>query len=212
MKKIILLTFLCLASVVNILAQAEDITKDEYYRQLKTAEAKGEEVSRRIIAQVENFRKEKLHSSEEFIYKYLIPDRSHYLHISKSAEVTKRSEVIQIGETYYCRTDNRKWKKSKFWCGEIVLDSVQRRINTKYTLENTTLDNQNLKLYSEYLFSEVNREAVGKRQHCFWLNEAGLLVRQEFVKGLLDSAGISSKRTEIYEYNPQDLKIEAPIK
>ena len=31
----------------------------------------------------------------------------------------RKSELIQIGKTFYCRENGGRWKKSREWCGPV---------------------------------------------------------------------------------------------
>jgi hypothetical protein len=73
-------------------------------------------------------------------------------------------------------------------------------------------NNENTKLYQQYTTSADDKNAVYYLQDKFWLNSSGLLIRREIEYGKVQPKSIGSRELEVYEYNPKNLKIEAPIK
>jgi hypothetical protein len=49
-------------------------------------------------------------------------------------------------------------------------------------------------------------------QDKFWIDEKGFILQREMEYGSVEPSFVRSKQTDVYEYNPKDLKIEAPIK
>ena len=156
--------------------------------------------------------------SEEFIDEFVKPERRHYIHTQKFTDHTRKIELIQIGKTYYCRYDSDKWEQSKNWCADGTAYGMSNQISTKFTVENTKLGNQNVKLYEEYTTykntysPDKDKEGLSYSQRKFWLNDESFILREEFINGLLEPERVYWKQTETHEYNPKGLKIEAPIK
>jgi hypothetical protein len=218
MKKLVFLMIVSLATAINIFGQAKEITKEEYYQPFRDALKKGQEISRRNVTQRENYKEGKLSGTEDFIDEYIKPNRRHYIHSEKFADRTQKIELIQIGETYYCRRDDGNWKQSKNWCADGGTFGISNVVNSKFTVETTKLINQNVKLYEQFTTykntysPDKDKEGLSYWQSKFWLNDKGFILREETIDGLLQPERIYWKQVETYEYNPKDLKIEAPIK
>lgn len=217
MKRIIFLTIICITSAIIVSAQPKEITADEHNRTFREALDKGRGISRRQITQRESYREGKLYSTEEFIYEHVMPGKMRYVHSEKFADRTWKIELIHIDKTYYCRRDDGEWKKSATWCADGSVFGLPGIVSSKFTVEKTNFNNQSVRLFEEYttyknIYSaNKDKEGLSYWKSKFWINEGGLIVRQEGENGLLEPAQIRWKKVDTYEYNPKDLKIEAPI-
>jgi hypothetical protein len=220
MKKIIWLTIFCFAAALNVFGQAKEITRERYYQPFREALKKGNEITRRNLTRRENYADGKLSSTEEFINEFVKPDKRRYVHIEKFADRTSKVELIQIGETYYCRRDDGAWKQSgRTWCGDGSGNGgISNIASSKFTVEETKLKDQTVKFYHQYTTykntysPDKDKEGLSYWDSKYWLNNDGLIIREESADGLLQPERIYWKQTETYEYDPKDLKIEAPIK
>ena len=144
------------------------------------------------------------------------PNKRRYVEIYKSGNRTERDELIQIGEAYYCRTNDGIWKKSNQWCGELRISSLPMATSSKFTIEDTKINNQAVKLYQQYITykneysSNKAKEGLSYFQDKFWVDSNGFILRREWELGLLEPKKTYETMVTIYEYNPKDLKIEAP--
>ncbi len=218
MKKIISLFVLILLLSVFNFGQKTEITKGEYYQIYRTALKKGQEVSRRNISKQENYRDGKLYSTDEYLYEYLLPDREYYSHKESYSGKVNIVELIKIGEVFYCKRNNEGWKKSENWCADGSASGISNVISEKFTIEEVKNNNETLKLYQQvttyknsYSLNK-DKEGLSYWQTKFWINKNGYIVRKESEDGLSEPNRINRKQSEIYEYNPKNLKIEAPIK
>lgn len=64
---------------------------------------------------------------------------------------------------------------------------------------------------------QISRDALSGKGLTFendiiWYDSQGLVLRSEMVKGLLEPRVEEFREVVTYEYDPKDLKIEAPIK
>jgi hypothetical protein len=206
-----------LASIT--LAQSKDITREEYQAPWRAALKKAETLNRRHIQKSEFYRDNKLVLTEEWQYEYVMPDRIHYLHIRSREGKTQRTEQINIGNTLYCKQGDAPWTSP------LVGSCVGRSGGTfgsafeheRYTVEDVRLDGKHLKHYHSYITAynrfpqDPEKNFTSFSESVYWLNADGLLVREEYRGGRLDPQVIDDQIIDTYEYNPKDLKIEAPI-
>ncbi len=206
-----------LLSCIEVHGQTIEITEKEFYQQYRTATQKGREISSRSVTKRENFRDGILSSKEEYIFAYLLPDKKFYSHKESFSDKTQTVELIQIGEIYYCRRNNEEWKQSKNWCAGGSAFGLPNKISSKFTIEVVNSGGEKLKLYQEYTTYKntyspnKDKEGLSYWQKKFWINEAGLVIKEESENGLIEPVQIRWRQVETYEYNPKDLKIEAPI-
>jgi len=217
MKRIIFLIVFCLGTVFGAFGQTQEITEGEYWGQYRLATGKPFEKSKRIVTKEENYG-EKYSYTREIIDEFLNPDRRRYVETHKEGKRTSKIELIQIGEIFYCRTIESAWKQSEKWCGPMRLSSLPGAKTSKFTVEETKINNRTVKLYQQYVtykneyFSTKDREAFNYLDDKFWVDGNGFIFKREWEIGLLEPKKIFEKRLTTYEYNLKDLKIEAPIK
>lgn len=205
-------------SCIETHAQTKEITDKEFYQSYRTALQNGKEISRRSVTKRENLRDGILSSKEEYVSAYLLPDKKFYSHKEIFSDKTQTVELIQIGEVYYCRRNNEDWKQSKSWCAAGGSGfGLPNKTSSKFTVEVVKSGDEKLKLYREYTTYKntyspnKDKEGLSYWQKKFWINEAGLVIKEESENGLIEPVQIRWTQVETYEYNPNDLKIEAPI-
>ena len=124
----------------------------------------------------------------------------------------------------FCRFETRSWEKKDTNCltGFPALKSqashqVLGIVSTRFTVDDVSLGGTKARIFTE--FTKYKNQALpnndGDRlryyESRFWLGEKGLILRQEIRSGFVVEKDISSMWIDIYDYNPKDLKIEAPI-
>ena len=218
LKHYTLLVLFCLGVTINALSQTKQITEAEYYQTFNIANKKRLETSSRVVTQREYYDDGKLSKTEKVIDEFLKPDRKHYLEVGKFADKENKGELIQIGKTFYCRNNDENWKPSKNWCLDTGLSGISGIVSSKFTVEDAKIDNQTVKLYQRYTTYKntyspnKDKEGLSYWESRFWLSKDGFILREEAKDGLLEPSELNWKSTDIYEYNPKHLKIEAPIK
>jgi hypothetical protein len=216
-SRILLLTIACFALAVNVFSQQKEITKEQYYQSFRGAKDKASKVSRRSIDKREYFRNSKLHLTQETVDEFLSPDKRRYFVIEKFDDRITKDELIKIGDIYYCRKNDGDWKQSQNWCSGGSASGISNIVSSKYTVEEIKLNNETVKFYRQLTTykntysPDKDREGLSYWESKFWLNSDGLIQREERKQGLLDSEKIYNQTVTTYEYNPKNLKIEAPI-
>ncbi len=217
-KNYILLIIICIGITINAFSQTKQITEVEYYQSYRAANEKRLESSSRNVSRREFFKDGKSYITKDIKDEFMKPNKKHYLQIEKSAEGENKEELIQIGEKFYCRTGNDKWKQSSSWCLNTGISGISNIVSSKFTVEDTIINNQNAKLYQRYttyknIYSpDKDKEGLSYWESKFWVNKAGFILREESKEGLLEPVKLYRQEISSYEYNPKNLKIEAPIK
>lgn len=204
----------CLVVSSNVFAQAKEISFEESHQQLVTAFGKEYQGKSRINLRYEYFNNGKLSSKSETVTESdVIADRLRLIRTETSDGRIERFELIRVKETFYCRKNNTAWKKSDDWCDNQGFNSgaTGEEQSSKYTIEETKLNNQSAKLYRQYIV-KTDGQSETYWDYKFWVSEDGFILRREIEEGLIKPKKISSRMTETREYSAKNIKIEAPIK
>jgi len=213
MKKIALSLIVGLMLSISILGQAKEITQEESHQNLVAAFQKEYEGAWRTTLKYDYFENGKPSAKYETVTESDNPDRLRQVQTNTSGGQVEKFELMRIGETYYCRKNNTAWKKSDDWCDENnkFVGGSGDEVSSKYTVEDTKLNNQNAKLFRQYIVNtDGNTETYW--DYRFWINNEGFILRREIEQGLLKPKTITSEMTETREYNAKNIKIAAPIK
>lgn len=205
--KILALFVICLCAIQGIFGQRSADSKE-----LRELQTKAQELRRiksyRITTTTEVFDE----TGTTLKYKYqsvsesIPPDRYRYEMTYISDGLTKKSEVITIGEKRYVRKDDEAWKldESEPEYGVGVGNSSNVKL-----VEETTFNGQRVKIYQETTRSysdAYERSSIIK----YWFNTDGELLKTEDESKDEKTKNIS-RSVAIYQYDP-NIKIEAPIK
>ncbi len=213
MKKMIGLAIFCLVVSVSGFGQAKEISREESQQQIIDSSVIVFDGSRRKNFREDYFKNGRLSSTTEVINESFSPNKWREVTVNRSGKRIERFEIIHIDGTNYCRKNSGAWKTSSDWCGENKMVSALSgdEQTSEFSIEETKLNNQNAKLYRQYI---TYKDDVSQTywNYKFWVNNKGFFLRREIEYGLLKPKTIYSKMTETREYNPKDLKIVAPIK
>jgi len=212
-----LTTFFCL----NVFGQQKDTTQSEFSEAKSQALKKAEGYNRRVI-----YKREYLKSSDgnfritfSEISETILPDKTRNLTIQTTDGVIEKSEEIKIGFFLYERINDGKWTKTDLrkvvyghsLCGNRIIKS-DAKITNKYNVAEEFLNGQQTMFYEGLTTVEYSNSYATFSQSKFWINKDSLILRNETTIGRLNPERIEEQTLTEYEYNPKDLKIEAPIK
>lgn len=206
----------CLAMTTSVFAQAKTISHDDFYEAYRAALDKEETVSWRKITKKQELKNGKAERTVEITEEFLKPDRRRYVNVQKTDKSSDKNELIQIGKVYYCRKNESEWTKSENWCSLSGLYATPADAISKYSVEAAKINNQQLKLYQNYT-TWIDKSSDGKKAEThywhekIWFSKAGLIVRLEIETGLVEPQTVYLKWVDTYEYNPKNIKIEAPV-
>ncbi len=221
MKKIILFTTIVLFIFTNLDAQNKFIKKDEYDSALIKAAQKQNNLPRRESGIINFYDAKKvIYEKRTSIYEYISADKTRS--ISKTEEngvVTEKYEFVKLGDVEYSKKDDESWKKKErlkggSFGGDFVIgDKIENKEVEEFLVLPTTLDNQITNMYFNYRVSKAEKDNqlifVESRN---WISMDGLTLKWTYKVSNTVPENVSHISTTNYEYNPKDLKIEAPIK
>lgn len=200
---IILLLVFCL----NSYGQEKEITRGEYFEATNTAYKKLYSYNRRVTTKVEDFTQHKTRAS---VYEVIRPDKSRWLSIVTENDVSIRTESIIIGNFLYQRVNDGEWTKTELGGNGIGIgNGIGATQDTifRYTVTSVTLNNQSVQLFEENI---ITKYFLDKKR--IWISTEGLILKSEQTTEEVKPNKLRTRIVTEYEYNPQDLKIEAPIK
>lgn len=215
MKKMILLSIVaCFGLAVNIFSQTRPLTEEEFYAAVNAADEKRFASSRRETRKDENFTNGELSSVTMITDEYIKPDRQHFVSIEKSGGKVDKTEVISIGKNYYQRKNGGNWEKIKDWYGSGGTMGVNPESKSTFTVEEVEVSDRRVKLYTSlytYKNEYLDKTGLSFSQLKQWIADDGWLLKEEILVGVLEPKKIVFQRSYNYEFNPKNLKIEAPI-
>lgn len=214
-KRNFFLFIFCFCFTVNIFSQSKQITENEYYQAYRNARNKLSNISYRETTKEEYYKDKKQSDTAETVIEFLPPNMEHYFFTENYSGQIRKDELIKIGETYFCRNKSGNWEKSQNWCAAMRLSGLSNIVESKFSVEETKINNKPTKLYQSYIttkgISEKDKEVLYYHEDKFWVSNEGLLMRQEMESGTIEPKKVTSKTSVLYELNPKNLKIEAPI-
>ena len=225
--KLLLVLAMFALSASSLSAQAEKtLTEDEYVDVVDSAFDATAKRIRRVTKTVVSFTEGHEIGSETATEEFIPPDSWHKLRQLRAGSESTSFEIIEVGDAKYKRSNQDMWAKwyrmpynevKVTYVGfEDVMTVTYQAFETdygeavKYTSRPSVLNGHQAVLYSKVSNGLKNGNArIGIEE--IWVSSAGLVLRVMATRSEVEP--IWTKRTEIsYEYDPKDLKIEAPIK
>lgn len=207
-----LLIILIFAFVLISNAQVKQISSRDYYASSSKAYELMSERPRRIIVKTENFENGGVVNSTVKTEERISPERMRFVTIERKGNEEKVSEIIRIGTKIYSRENNGQWTVIEVpITGRFGSGATFNANCMQYTEEETFIEGVSAKKLNNL---EIYKGEKGLTFDSFsvWYDQQGFFLRSERVKGLLDPRIEESRSVATYEYEPKDLKIEAPIK
>ncbi len=198
--------------------QDSAISEDAYYSASHAAfESTDKIFPRRVITTEKIFAGS--HVSEEMIqlYEFLSNDRIRFVETIVYKGKKSVSEMIQVGQRFFCRDDNGRWKSYAEFCGPQRITEAPKAVERSHTLRTDSFEGEPAKLYERKLLSDVTDEKTNKKtrwysNYQFWIGSDGRILRREEKSGKQGSDALYSSTITTYDYRPTNLKIDAPIK
>lgn len=224
MKKLILFLSITLILAFDLSAQNKFITKEEYNDALGKAAQKQENVPRRITGVINFYDANKaVNEKRTSLNEYLSADTYRTVSIiERNGKIVLKYEFIKIGNLEYTKKDDEPWAKK-----ELPKDNgsgggggsftVGKKIKSQkleeYLLIPTTIDNKAANVYFHYEVSKSeDKDYLRFIESRNAISAEGLTLKWTYKVSRTIPENISHISTTTYEYNPKDLKIEAPIK
>ena len=211
-----------LLSVGTLAAQVRRLTVREFDGQIEAAFDATEKKMRRISAKVTNSKPGTQPKSSASTYEYIPPDRFRFR--SSPSWEREFGEYIEAEKGHYIRGKGGVWEYFAFGCSEIPpylfwsmpKDGEVTEVKTS-ELREEKLDGKTARKYSRksrQIFEQIDGfPPTPPVDSLFdiWVGSDGLVLRGESVHYDGEKGNVIQKWVLLYEYDPKNLKIEAPI-
>lgn len=208
-KLIILSVFLLFILAPIAFSQVKLLTEEEYWTSIRSARSNVEKIIYREKSLTKKYVKGKLSGTVTRTLENLPPNRSRQLTIEKEGISDRKVEIISIEDVEYSRENDGDWKK--IYKGLSFSSLSSKEVCKQYTVEEKTISNQRFKMYSLFTVYVWEKEMTFD-DYRVWIDSNGIIQKVESVISELTPNNITSETVRTYEFNPKDLKIEAPIK
>ena len=201
----------------NCFAQTKAITKKEYETVQRIAEANFEKIPNISSTKIEEYVDGKLTGTKVITEESIPPKKMKWTEVETSGNETTKLEIITIDYIEYRRENNGAWVKRDFGksdedgstSGDII-SGEESPGKKKYTVEQAKFNNQPVRIYSVSTVYDFEPNIVLTYRR--WINSDNLILKSEDVESEIKSRKINRREIVTYEYNPKNIKIEAPIK
>lgn len=208
--KFVAVLLFILLNALFVFGQKRKITSGEYFSAHSAALQKEQSVSRRVETVTETFSSGNTEKKTTTIFESLLPDRYRRLIREQLGDLVTENESIRIGNFLYERKTDSAWTKTDDTYSESPKKgsvNCDNCYSQQMTVEQTFLNNVSVNLY-EVFYITGSTYIVEKK----WISDEGLPLKAETSIRHLTTKVETAKTVTTYEYNPIDLKIEAPIK
>lgn len=206
--------FILLIAAAAVFGQAEEITAKQFRKANSDARKMSRSFDRRIIQKSETYEDGKLTETSLLIWEYALPDRRRAVSKISSGGKEQRTELIEIGKAKYCKRGDEAWT-TRF--GECIGGSGSGGpdpIIDRYTLSEDAVDGQKLSRFKRLMTYRGSSKDDGRTyfwETTFWVDEKGRLIGEQERRGVSVPYSLTKHLLETYEYEPEGLRIEAPI-
>lgn len=213
-----LLPTIVLLLAIMCLSQSRQITQEQFYDGLHAGFEAAEKIfPRRETNTEEELKDGKVTSAETKISEFQSADILRVVTKSTYQGVTDTTEMIQIGNSYFCKENGGKWKKGKRGCDRMSISALPEAEKMSFSVENITESGESRFFFHQYRTHrwETSRTNITTEyfyEDKFWLRSDLAILRREMTSGEAASKEILSKKIEVYEYDLELPKIEAPVK
>jgi len=195
-------------------AQTKQISANEFYTANSNAQQLMRERSWRTVMKTDTQDGTSVAKSISKIHEKLLPDRERFLVTEKIGDRETRSEYIRIGFMEYRRENNEPWiSKDLRGTGSGSGSGMGNGAGcscVQYTEESDAVEGVSARRLRQ-LSIEKNSDGLSFDDMSVWLDQNGLFLKTERVKGLLEPRVEKTRSVMTYEYDPK-ITIEAPIK
>lgn len=213
MKKQLILTIIfTLAFTSAAVSQVKQISSKEFYAASAIGNKLLYENSRRVLTKSETLENGAVISSVTKTEEKLLSDRTRYLTVeNKNGEETSL-ELIYIGSIEYRRENGGQWTK-KDLRGMGIGSGISSGTPSlaQYTVESDFVEGIAALKFKALLVTQSSAEGLLFNESIAWYDQRGFLLRLERAAGNLDPRTVKTRSVAECEYDPSDLKIEAPI-
>lgn len=204
---------------ISAFAQFKAVKEKEYNAALEKARTKTEKVPKRIKTISKEYSDAKLLNTTSVIEEYLSDDKGRRVETIEEGNTKTVSERISIGKSLFERNNGGDWKKTKDNGSrkELVQNIMTNGVEThpatchEYLVTPYQLDGKPVTFYYSLEVLEENGKLT-YIENKDWVNSEGMIVLSDLTESNIVLTNVFRFETVTYEYNPVDLKIEAPMK
>lgn len=210
-NRTILLTVIVFTFVLVSTAQVKQISSREFYEANSNAYKLMSERSRRTVVKTDILNNGTILSSSTKIEERILPDKMRFVSIEKKGSDETSTELIRIGTMEYRRENNGQWTaKDISGSGGGSGSGTGVSSCSQYTEESSFVEGIPASKLRNFTITQTSK-GLSFDDFVIWFDHQGLFIRSERLKGLLDPRIEETRSVATYEYEPKDLKIEAPI-
>jgi len=205
--------FILLSAVASLaFAQTKQISANEFFTANSNAQQLMRERSWRTVMKTDTLDGASVAKSISKIHEKLLPDRERFLVTEKIGDKETRNEFIRIGYMEYRRENNEPWvSKDLRGSGNGSGSGSGGGVACmQYTEELDAVEGISARRLRQ-LSIEKTSQGLTFDDMSVWLDQNGLFLKTERVKGLLEPRIEKTRSVMTYEYDPK-ITIEAPIK
>lgn len=207
-------TFLTFFLSICVLSQQTITENDATQKYLASVDSGDRVFPRKVTLTKERNKGGRLVEESKDTSEFVSEIKSRHVYTTFGSQ-TSTLEVIKIKTQFFCRENNGKWKKSKEDCSPVsFLGATVGPTTTKSTTEIVMEGGTKVEVVatiSVFKSSKGEDYDVVNEQKVF-INLDGTIAREVFTAKMVGAEIFDFRWTTIYEYDPKDLKIEAPIK
>jgi hypothetical protein len=217
--RMILTLLIALLTFGAAFAQFTPVTEKEYNSALEKARTKTEKLPKRVKTVRKEYADAKLVNTTSTIEEYVSDDKGRWMQTIEEGGTKTISERISVGKSLFERSNGGDWKKSRNIDSgatpemsivasgpEIKTITCHEPLVTPYELGGVPVT---------FYFSLEVLEMKGELsfiENKDWVNKDSMIILSQITVSNIVPTNIYSADNVSYEYNPGDLKIEAPIK
>lgn len=220
MKVVFSVCLLLVILNISAFAQEKILTESEFNAILERTESKLKTQNYRLTKTEELFLKpnEKAENVRIEIKEVVLPNKWREVIEERSKDKTSKTERLWDGSKLYKRENDGEWKK--FDGGGGMGMSIRSGKFTKVFkfVEKIVLDGKNVNLYEVQITRVANKftqtssyQVTYVEKSKYWIGEDDLLLKKK-VENTIQGLEAVAVENWVYEYDPKNLKIEAPIK
>ena len=205
--------FILLSAVASLaFAQTKQISANEFFTANSNAQQLMRERSWRTVMKTDTLDGASVAKSISKIHEKLLPDRERFLVTEKIGDKETRNEFIRIGFMEYRRENAEPWiSKDLRGSGNGSGSGSGGGVACmQYTEELDAVEGISARRLRQ-LSIEKTSQGLTFDDMSVWLDQNGLFLKTERVKGLLEPRIEKTRSVMTYEYDPK-ITIEAPIK
>jgi hypothetical protein len=211
MKKLILLILLLAIFSSIAFSQAKNIDSSVYWSNYSTATRLMKERTNRSESAVEKIVNFTSTVTATELNETLLPDRHRYRRIDfKDGKENRRIEIIRIESMQYTRINADAWSaedlRNRQGSGN---GSGSGNSCLQYSQDSGFLDGKTVATFQSFMVGNGKRGLLFYDTR-FWTDSDGLILKEQRSSGQLEPRTEEYRTTIIFDYNPKEMKIEAP--